>query len=212
MCYTMAAPDRGKEDSMKIVSARYVKGVTRPESGDHGSFPEVSFIGRSNVGKSSMINALVMQKIAKTSSTPGATRIINLYQVVYEFKGSKKSAILSDFPGFGYAKVPREMQKGWEQMIEDYVSQNDRIRKLLWVFDVRRDMDDLDRALVDWVYSIDIDFSLVLTKVDKETRSAVATKKRLFSRYFGEGRVLLFSAKDGYGRKELLSHILGSEG
>jgi len=118
--------------------------------------------------------------------------------------------MFSDFPGFGYAKVPKETYKGWQGMIEGYVSHNPRIEKLIWVYDVRRDIDDLDRALIDWVFSLELDFAVVLTKIDKETRNNVTNKKRLFSRYFGESRVFMFSAKDGYGRKELLSHIFGS--
>ena len=81
---------------MKIISAQYLKGVTRPERADGEEASEVCFIGRSNVGKSSMINKLVMQKVAKTSSTPGATRVINLYKIIYEFKGGKGSLIFSE--------------------------------------------------------------------------------------------------------------------
>ena len=195
---------------MKIISAQYLKGVTRPEQAGGEEAPEVCFIGRSNVGKSSMINKLVMQKVAKTSSTPGATRVINLYKIVYEFKGARRSLIFSDFPGFGYAKVPAEMYKGWEQMIETYVSENPRINRVIWVYDVRRDIDELDRTLIDWISLLRLDFTMVLTKIDKDTRNNVAKKRMLFSRYFGESRVLTFSAKDGDGRRELLSHILSS--
>ena len=193
---------------MKILNAEYIKGVTRPDETADETVPEVSFIGRSNVGKSSMINRLVMRKVAKTSSTPGATRIINLYKVLYELGGGRKWMVFSDFPGFGYAKVSKEMYKGWEAMIGGYIAENRRIRDLIWVYDVRRDIDDLDKALIDWVFSLELEFSVVLTKIDKETRSNVMKKKMLFSRYFGESRVLTFSAKDGYGRKELLSHIV----
>jgi GTP-binding protein len=196
---------------MKIVSAQYLKGVTSPEWQAVEPIPEISFIGRSNVGKSSMINRLVMQKVAKTSSTPGATRVINLYKIVYEFGGARRWMIFSDFPGFGYAKVSREMYKGWEAMIEGYISENDCIHKLIWAYDVRRDIDELDKTLIDWLTSMELDFVVVLTKIDKETRSNVAKKRMLFSRYFGESRVLTFSAKDGYGRKELLSHIVSSD-
>jgi GTP-binding protein len=195
---------------MKILTAQYLKGVTSPEGSLSESLPEVCFIGRSNVGKSSMINKLVTHKVAKTSSTPGATRIINLYKISYEFLGGRRSIIFSDFPGFGYAKVSRETYGGWQEMIETYISQNSRIEKLIWVYDVRRNIDELDKALIDWIFSLRLDFTLVLTKIDKETRNNVMNKKRLFSGYFGESRVFTFSAKDGYGRKELLSHIFGS--
>jgi GTP-binding protein len=200
-----------EREKMKILTAQYLKGVTSPEGSSSESLPEVCFIGRSNVGKSSMINKLVSQKVAKTSSTPGATRIINLYKVFYEFKGARKSIIFSDFPGFGYAKVSREIYSSWQEVIETYVSQNSRIEKLIWVYDVRRDVDELDRALIDWIFSLRLDFTLVLTKIDKETRSNVANKKKLFSGYFGESRVFVFSAKDGYGKKEPLSHIFNSD-
>jgi GTP-binding protein len=196
---------------MKIISAQYLKGVTSPDRQAGESASEICFIGRSNVGKSSMINKLVMQSVAKTSSTPGATRVINLYKVVYEFGGSRKSIVFSDFPGFGYAKVSREMYKGWEEMIGGYVSENDRISKVIWAYDVRRDIDDLDRTLIDWIHSLQLNFAVVLTKIDKETRSNIMKKKMLFSRYFGESRVFTFSARDGYGRKELLSHIVSPD-
>jgi GTP-binding protein len=192
---------------MKILTARYIKGVVKPEPPENDDAPEIGFIGRSNVGKSSMINKLVMQKVAKTSSTPGATRIINLYRIEYEYKGGKRSATFSDFPGFGYAKVPRKMYQSWQEMIEAYVRENERIRKLVWVYDVRRELDDLDRSLIDWLDSMGMDFLLVLTKIDKETRSAVAKKKALMSRYFRYEQIITFSAKDGDGRKELLSHL-----
>ena len=195
---------------MKILTAEYLKSVTRPDNISGESLPEICFVGRSNVGKSSMINKLVMQKVAKTSSTPGATRAINLYKVLYEFQGGRRSMMFSDFPGFGYAKVSRETYKSWQGMIETYISQNTRIEKLIWVYDVRRDIDDLDRTLIDWVFSLQLDFAVALTKIDKDTRNNVTNKKRLFSRYFGESRVFVFSAKDGYGRKELLSHIFSS--
>ncbi len=193
---------------MKIISAQYLKGVTGPEQRSGESAPETCFIGRSNVGKSSMINRLVTQGVARTSSTPGATRIINLYKVVYEFGGGRRWMIFSDFPGFGYAKVSKDVYKGWEAMIERYISGNDRISKVIWAYDVRRDIDDLDRTVIDWMFSLELDFAVVLTKIDKETRNNVMKKKMLFSRYFGESRVFTFSAKDGYGRKELLSHIM----
>jgi GTP-binding protein len=196
---------------MKIISAQYLKGVTSPEPPTDESVPEICFIGRSNVGKSSMINKLVMQRVAKTSSTPGATRLINLYKVVYEFEGGRKWMVFSDFPGFGYARVSREMYKGWEEMIGRYVTENDCINKIIWAYDVRRDIDALDRTLIDWVHSLELNFSVVLTKIDKETRNNVMKKKMLFSRYFGESRVLTFSAKDGYGRNELLSHIVSPD-
>ncbi len=193
---------------MKILDAQYVKGILVPERKDMYNIPEICFLGRSNVGKSSMINTLLMRKVARTSSTPGATRMINLYRVQYEAKGSKKWIMFSDFPGFGYSKVSKTTYQSWEKLIEGYVLENTCIRRLIWVFDIRRDMDTLDKTLIEWIEDNRLDVSLVLTKADKESSNVVAKRKALFSNYVENSQIFVFSSKDGTGRKELLSHIL----
>jgi GTP-binding protein len=192
---------------MRILNAEYVKGTLELENRGMSNIPEVCFIGRSNVGKSSMINTLVMQKVARTSSTPGATRMVNLYKIFYEFKGIKKWVLFSDFPGFGYSRVAKSTYMSWKKIIERYIMGNKFIRRLIWIFDVRRDMDALDEMLMEWIKDRGIDFTLVLTKIDKESRQNVAKKRDLFMKIFGDDKVFVFSSKDGYGRKELLSHI-----
>ncbi len=193
---------------VKILNAKYLKSVTSPDRSLRGKVLEVSFVGRSNVGKSSMINSLAMRKIAKTSSTPGATRLINLYLIEYEHKGARQQAIFSDFPGFGYAKVSKSMQKDWQKMIEGYIERNKEIQKIIWVYDVRREPDRLDEMLLEWFLDRELPFSIALTKTDKESRGFAANKKRLFKQYIKKGEILTFSAKTGEGRKELLEHIL----
>jgi GTP-binding protein len=192
---------------MKILNAAFLKSVTFFENEKREDLPEIAFIGRSNVGKSSMINKLLMHKIARTSSTPGRTRAINLYRAEYEFKNSKKSFFISDFPGFGYSKVSREMYQGWQEMIEQYILHNSNIKRLIWLFDVRRNLDDLDKMLIEWLENNRITFSFVITKIDKTGRNEIASKKALFNKIFGPENVFAFSAKSGDGRKELLSHI-----
>jgi len=192
---------------MKILSAEYVKGTFEPENRGMSNIPEVCFIGRSNVGKSSMINTLVMQKVARTSSTPGATRMVNLYKISYEFKGIKKWVLFSDFPGFGYSKVSKGTYMSWKKIIERYIIGNKFIRRLIWIFDVRRDLDELDNILIEWLKDNRIPFSFVITKIDKATRNETASKKAQFNKVFGLENVFVFSAKSGDGRKELLSHI-----
>jgi GTP-binding protein len=192
---------------MRILNAEYFKGTFEPENRGMSNIPEVCFIGRSNVGKSSMINTLVMQKVARTSSTPGATRMVNLYSIDYEYRGVRQQLIFSDFPGFGYSKVSKSTYMSWKKIIERYIVGNKFIRRLIWIFDVRRDMDALDEMLMEWIKDRGIDFTLVLTKIDKESRQNVAKKRDLFMKIFGDDKVFIFSSKDGYGRKELLSHI-----
>jgi len=194
---------------VKILSAKYLKSVISPDKSLQGKMPEISFVGRSNVGKSSMINSLAVRKIAKTSSTPGATRLINLYHIEYEHAGARQQIVFSDFPGFGYAKVSKSMQQGWQEMIEGYIEGNQAIKRIIWVYDVRREPDHLDEMLLEWFFDQKLPFSVVLTKTDKESRGYAANKKRLFRQYVKEDiEILIFSAKTGEGRKELLAHIL----
>ncbi len=192
---------------MRIIDARYLKSVRTPEDAEVGELPEICFVGRSNVGKSSLINALAAQRVARTSSRPGATKMINIYKVLYESKGRRDWVIFSDFPGFGYARVSREMARDWRRMVEGYLLTNDRIRRVIWLFDVRRDPDDLDRMLVEWFIAKGLPFSPVLTKVDKETQGNIARKRRSFEAFVDGARAHLFSSRTGYGKKELLIHI-----
>lgn len=194
---------------MRIVNARFLKSTDRYDR-KRPLIPEIACVGRSNVGKSSMINTLAARKIARTSSTPGATRTINLYEVDYDGGGTRRGLILSDFPGFGYSKVSREMRKAWQDMIEAYIVSNRSIVRLLWVLDVRRQRDDLDDMLLEWLGKEKIPFTMVLTKTDRETRSAAAQKKRSMEGLVGAGGVVLFSSKTGEGKQEVLSLLARS--
>ena len=192
---------------MRIIDAKYIKSVSAAGDVQVGDIPEICFVGRSNVGKSSLINAVVTQRVARTSSRPGATRMINIYKVLYESKGRRNWVIFSDFPGFGYAKVSREMAQQWQKMVEGYLLANDRIRRVIWLLDVRRDPDDLDNMLVEWLLAKGLPFTPVLTKVDKETQGNIAKKRRSFESFFDGVKAHLFSSRTGYGKKELLLHI-----
>lgn len=193
---------------MKILNAEYLTTVVAPHEGKFGELSEICFIGRSNVGKSSLINRLVMHKIARTSSTPGATKAINLYKIHYEVDGFRKWILFSDFPGFGYSKVAKSTYRSWESMVDRYISENSSIQRLVWAFDVRREPDVLDTTVLQWIRFCCIPFCLVLTKCDKEGRSFGLRKRELFRKQFETDDVFLFSAKDGYGKEELLSYLI----
>jgi GTP-binding protein len=194
---------------MKIINSQYIKSVAGFEGRTQLEYPEICFIGRSNVGKSSMINKLLMQKVARTSSTPGATRLINIYQIQYEFDKERKFIIFSDFPGFGYAKVSKKTYQGWQGMIEGYINKNRYIKRLIWVYDVRRNIDEIDSNVIEWISRTGLDFTMAITKIDKVNKNDMSAKKKLFENNFGEDRVFLFSSKDGYGRDKLIDHIRG---
>lgn len=193
---------------MKIISAGYLRTVTQPADRKTGDVPEVCFIGRSNVGKSSLINRLVMQKVARTSSTPGATKAINLYEVSYDHGGTRRRCILSDFPGFGYSKVSKTTYRGWEALVDGYITGNRFIRRLVWVLDIRRDLDELDETVFTWVQDKGLSCTVVLTKSDKEGRGHNIMKKERVAAKLATSPVFIFSSKDGRGRQELLTHLL----
>jgi len=192
---------------MRIIDASFLKSLTKAGDRKGISLPEICFVGRSNVGKSSLLNALVGRKTARTGSTPGATRLINLYGVRSESNGRRNEMIFSDFPGFGYSKVSKGIYENWQAMVEGYMIGNEWIRRVFWAFDIRRSFDDLDRMLLEWLNDNGLAFSLVLTKADKEGRDGQARALLSFQRLLGMEDVFLFSAKDGSGRKELLAHI-----
>ena len=192
---------------MRIIDASFLKSLTRVGDRKGISLPEICFVGRSNVGKSSLLNALVARKIARTGSTPGATRLINLYGVRGESEGRRTEMVFSDFPGFGYSKVSKGVYENWQAMVEGYIIGNEWIRRVLWAFDIRRSFDDLDRMLMEWLRDNGLAFSLILTKADKEGRGGQARARLFFQRLLGMEEVFLFSAKDGSGRKELLAHV-----
>jgi GTP-binding protein len=194
---------------MRIIDAGFLKSLTGIDQRKSIHVPEICFVGRSNVGKSSLLNSLAMRRIARIGSVPGATRLINLYNITYELEGRKREAIFSDFPGFGYSKVAKTVYENWQNMVEDYMIGNEWIRQVLWVFDIRRDFDDLDRMLLEWLGENGLHFSLVLTKADKEGRSRSIQKKQALQRMLGDVDIFVSSSKDGYGRKEILHHIAG---
>jgi GTP-binding protein len=195
---------------MRILDASFLKSITTIDQRQGLAVPEICFVGRSNVGKSSLINSLSTRRIARTGSTPGATRLINLYRIRYEGNGRRGEALFSDFPGFGYSKVARTMYENWQQMIEGYMVGNEMIRRVLWLFDVRREPDDLDRMLLSWLRKNALPFSVVVTKADKEGRGKCAQKQQSLQRVIGGEPVLLYSSKDGTRKKELLAHLAQS--
>ncbi len=195
---------------MRILNAEFIKSIITFKNANADSLPEICFVGRSNVGKSSMINSLAGRKIARTSSTPGATRLINIFKVCYESEGEKKGIIFSDFPGFGYSKVSRAESQNWKKMIEEYMVKNNNIKKIVWLYDIRREIDPLDTMLVEWFFSNKLKFCLVLTKSDKEKQGNLARKKQFFSEYLKGVPIFLFSSKTGKGKKELLAFLINS--
>ena len=168
--------------------------------------PEVAFLGRSNVGKSSVINALVGKKLARTSSTPGRTRSINFFEVRWAGK-PKPELIFTDLPGYGYAKISREVSAEWPGFIEPYLKERSCLALCLALIDVSVPAQESDRQLREFLATAGRPFVIVATKADRLSGNQLHNALRNFSQEFGGARVLPFSAKTGLGRDELWQEI-----
>lgn len=146
---------------MKILSAEFVNSVYDLSQLPTAHLPEIVFIGRSNVGKSSLINKISNKsKLAKTSSIPGRTRQLNYYLVNEEF-------YFVDLPGYGYAKVPEQIKTGWRKLVEDYISTRKNIKLVFELMDSRHDPTYLDQLMINWLEYYELNYAIVLTKSDK---------------------------------------------
>lgn len=168
--------------------------------------PEVAFLGRSNVGKSSLINSLLGEKLAKTSSTPGRTRSINFFAVRRAGK-STPELLFADLPGYGYAKLSREISAEWPKFIEPYLESRETLALNIVLVDTNIPPQDKDKQLVDWLKFHNRPFVVVGTKADRVSNNALDNSTRALKTAFGIEHLLPYSTKTGAGRNELWRHI-----
>ena len=189
---------------MKTTSVEFIKSAREPSQYPKDSLPEVAFAGRSNVGKSSLINTLVNRKrLARTSTTPGRTQLINFFTV-----NNRISFV--DLPGYGYARVPVSVKKEWGPMVEKYLKERDSLRLVILILDVRRDPSEGDLSLVEWLHFSGIDSLFVLTKIDKISKNRIRVRQHRIKELLGssaDSDILLFSAKTGEGKNAVWKEI-----
>jgi len=198
-----------------ITSVDFAGAIANLNGKAPGSFPQVAFAGRSNVGKSSLINRLLGRTrtaVARVSSTPGKTREINFFDV--KATSSAKQPVrfyVVDLPGYGYAKVPLELRKHWQPLIEWYLGNTRSLRGVVQLIDVRHDPVEADRLMLHYLAETEVPTLFVLTKVDKLTRSSRATQVRKVLRALtiDPDQAIEFSSVTGEGREELLETIEG---
>jgi len=170
------------------------------------SLPEVAFLGRSNVGKSSVINTLVDAKLARTSSTPGRTRSINFFEVRWPGK-PQPEVIFADLPGYGYAKLSREISQEWPKFIEPYLNDRPTLALCLALVDVNVRPQDRDRQLLDFLNASGRDFVLIATKSDRLSNNQLRNALKSLSEAYPTAAVIPFSAKTRAGRDEVWNRI-----
>jgi len=172
--------------------------------------PEIAFLGRSNVGKSSLLNTLTGDKAAKVSSTPGRTRAINFFALLDP--SQRRKLVFADLPGYGYAKISKSVSSGWPAFIEPYLAIRSTLKLCICLVDSNVPVQQSDRQLIDWLRAAGRELVVVATKIDRlsgneRTRSLLALKKGLEL-----DEVLAVSAKTGYGIKELWAQIEAAGG
>jgi GTP-binding protein len=186
------------------MNVTFIKSASRPDQYPPAGPPEVAFAGRSNVGKSSLINVLVNRRnLARTGSTPGRTQAINFFS-------ANNFLNLVDLPGYGFAKVPPRVRAAWKPMIENYLSHRGSLRAVVAILDIRREPSQGDLDLLGWLKAYEIQSIIVLTKVDKLARSKRMSRAGKLGRTLAglsTGKPILFSALTREGRNDVWKRI-----
>ena len=189
---------------LKIASARFVKSAVSPEQFPAGRFPEIAFVGRSNVGKSSLINSLLGSPgLAKTSSTPGRTQLINFFQVNDGF-------YFVDLPGYGYARVPLEIKRTWGPMVQGYLETRANLALVVVITDARHEPAGLDLQMTGWLQSRGTPFIVVATKSDKLSANKLKTNVTRLSGALSGATVIPYSSLTRLGRDQVWREIISA--
>lgn len=187
---------------MKILSAQFVTGAVGPKQFPKDRKPQIAFAGRSNVGKSSIINALLNRRnLVKTSATPGKTQQINFFII-------NEALYFVDLPGYGYARAPQTVTEAWAPMIEGYLRDSNQLAAVVVLLDIRRVPDERDIRLTEWLQQYSIPSIYSLTKADKLNRQhAEHSRRRILEVLNITSPLVVTSARTGQGIKELWAEI-----
>jgi GTP-binding protein len=187
---------------MKVTSAEFVKSAFEEAHWPRGVLPEIAFLGRSNVGKSSMMNSLLGVKgLARTSSTPGRTQALNFFLINRRFH-------FVDLPGYGYARVPRDVRESWGEIVSNYLAKRESLVLSIQIVDSRHEPTKLDLQLLEWLAAFNKPRLTVATKSDKLSQNELRknlehTRKVLNAQGGSESKVVAYSAVTGRGREEV---------
>jgi len=188
-----------EKDFLKVT---FVKSITQLDQAPKNNLPEIAFAGRSNVGKSSLLNSIFQRKsLVKISSTPGKTQLINYFNVADIF-------YCVDLPGYGFAKISKSEKVKWKKMIETYISENKNLQKVYLLIDSRHKLMQSDSDMVEWLDFINIDCNIILSKIDKLSKKDQSSSIKDFKSIFEDKKVDPFSIKNKQYIKSLRNQII----
>jgi len=189
---------------MKITSAEFCKSAFEMAHWPVDGRPEIAFLGRSNVGKSSLLNSLLQRKgLARTSNTPGRTQSINFFLI-------NESFYFVDLPGYGFAKVSKSMRSDWGKMAEEYLSQREQLALSIQLVDSRHKPSQLDMQLHEWLEFNQKDYLVVATKADKLSSNELTKHVKLIETVMPETKMITYSSQTGKGRDSVWSAIVAA--
>lgn len=197
-----------------FIKAKFITSAVKPEQYPESASPEVAFLGRSNVGKSSLINSLSRNRhLAKTSGSPGKTRTINFFDLEAKYTEDelpRKQIALVDLPGYGFAKASKGDKKEWSKFIQLYITQSQKLLVLYQLIDIRHDLMANDKECFDWLSSMDISLKIIFTKADKLSQSVAAKQKNKICQALNiQGHdTILYSSVKNTGRQKLIDDIV----
>jgi len=202
---------------LQVVSATFLRSATRPEEWPQGPVPEFAFVGRSNVGKSSMLNALARSKgLARVSNTPGRTRALQFFDLMLRpTPAARPRAVrFCDLPGYGYAKVSRAERESWAAMIEDYLRGRESLRAVVLIVDARHPPAESDEDALGFLRGLGREVLVAATKIDKLPRTRRGSALREVERTLGlePGGAVPFSAVEGTGTDALWARLAALAG
>lgn len=188
---------------MKIKNAKFVKSCTDPRAAD-GFFPQVCVAGRSNCGKSTLLNMLMGARLCKTSQTPGRTRLINIFEVNADIP-----FFLVDLPGYGFHKAGKSEGDEWSSRTDMYFKTGTNIAQVLCLMDIRRNPSDLDKVLINYLRDLELPFTVVATKSDKLSKAQTGGAVIKIAAALGLARdnIIVTSGQSGFGKDKLLSRL-----
>lgn len=191
---------------MKVTSAEFIKSAFDQSHWTNDGLPEIAFLGRSNVGKSSLLNSLLQRKgLARTSNTPGRTQSINFFLV-------NESFYFVDLPGYGYARVSKAMRADWGKMAEEYLAKRRELALCIELVDARHEPTVLDRQLNEWLLYNQKNHLIVATKADKLSSNKLINSLREIEKKLPDSKLLAYSSSTGKGKEELWNEIAGALG